>query len=273
MEHLSLTDTENLLVENYVDFLVALVEYGNMPHSTWEQEPHHFRLISGCEDPDCNAVFSLEEPLTDPVKIRQYIQKMKEYGFPWVWVLRDSENFRLMENALESHGLVKQAPSQGMIGTPKMFDLDFSEVKVSQVLTPYDLEIWLTLYENVFFQTEIPLIKQMFRKTLFEAGLNTHSPLQADIAYVDNQPVGCNLMFYSHEGEVGGFWCVGVLPNMRGKGIAKAMINARMQDMIDKKIPYAVTWLDQNGILFSNFSKLGFETKLKFTTFEVIPIL
>ena len=268
MDYLNLTDTENLLVENYVDFLIALVEYGNMPHSTWEQEPHHFRLITGCEDQEFNAVFSLEEPIVDGNKIKQYVQKMAEYGFPWIWVLKESENFQQMETALESFGLKKQIADQGMIGAPKTFSTDFPDVKVRQVQTLFDLEIWLDIYERIFFGEPAPLIKQMFRKAILEAGFNEKSPFKADIAYVNGNPVGCNLMFYSHEKTVGGFWCVGVLEEMRGKGIAKAMINVRMAEMVEKNIPYAVTWLDKNGILFSNFSKLGLETKLRLTTFE-----
>lgn len=267
MDNPILTPIENLLVENYVDLLIALVEYGNMPLSTWEQEPHHFRLVTGCEDEELNAIFSLEEPISDPTKIKHHLQKMQATGLPFNWILRDHPDFIYMETLLTECGLKKQPASQGMIGAPKLLDANFPNVRVVPVQNEHQLELWLDLYEKSFFDGPAPSSKMLFRKTLHEVGLNEKSPLQADIAFLNDEPVGCNLLFYSHNRSVGGFWCVGVLPKARGQGIAKSLINVRMQEMIDNHTPHAMTWIDQNGTLLPHFTKLGLEMKMKLNTF------
>lgn len=266
MDNPVLTPIENLLVENYVDLLIALVEHGNMPQSTWEQEPHHFRLISGCEDEEFNAIFSLEEPISDPARLKHHIQKMQEAQFPFNWVLRDHPDFLYMEAQLTELGMKKESPSQGLIGPPKVIDLK-SDVQILPVHNEHQLELWLDLYEKSFFDHPVPLMKLMFRKVLHELGLNESSPMQADIALYNDEPVGCNLMFYSHNKTVGGFWCVGTLPKARGKGVAKALIQYRMQEMIDQGIPHAVTWVDKNATLLPHFNKLGMEMKMRLNTF------
>lgn len=268
MEQATLTDLQTLLVENYVDFLIALVELGNMPHSTWEQEPHHFRLITGCEDEECNAIFSLEEPLLDPNKIKDYIAKMRAAHFPWVWMLKDTEPFHKMGELLQTFGLKSDSFSQGMIGPPQTYGRPFPGIDIAPVRTPQELELWLDVYERSFFQTEAPLCRKLFRRTLLESGLHPKSRFQPDLAYFNGELAGCNLLFYSHARKVGGFWCVGVLQEMRRRGIAQALIDSKMREMLDQHTPYALTWLDKNRFLFSNFSQLGLEPRLQLAAFE-----
>lgn len=263
MEPVTETTPENLLVEHYIKFLIALVEHGNMPASTWEEEPHLLRLVSGVEDEEFNAIFSMEEPMRDPVKIKQQIARMSSFGLPFTWVLPDHDNFRYMESLLVEQGMNKQLPSQGLIGAPKIQEIPQNEVRVMAVTNEPQIDLWLDIYQKSFFDGPLPLLKQLFYKVL----MDPESPFKADVAFLNNEPAGCNLMFYSHGGQVAGFWCTGVLPEVRGKGIAKALIHKSMEKLSFEKVPYAAVWLDQNGTLLPHFTRLELEPKIRLTCF------
>ncbi|WP_166922218.1 GNAT family N-acetyltransferase [Flavobacterium poyangense] len=199
------------------------LEYSKIDHSGW---PNKLWLRQDISENDAqNAVAILREN--------------SGLAIPY-FDIYNSDSYKI----LESKGLILKSEQVAMaLKLDQKFTLE-KNLGFKRVTTEKDAEIWADLYPNAFGYV---ISKEIL--------IQNHTRVHFYLVSLDQQPIG-TLMFYLTD-HYAGIHGLGVIPEMRRKGLAEEIMKFALNLSIDLKAEYAL--LQASAMGKDIYTRLGFE--------------
>ena len=249
------------LVDSFKAEALKVVEENTLHFwSNLDVETHYTAFstlsVSGIPHPLLNGVLRTQFP---PDKSDQFIAEtishFKWKNLPFSWCLDHRTLPQDLGKKLEAAGFSFLGPIQGMALNLQDYcrPIPFpSPIKVKPVNTTEMLRLMGQVLQ-VTYTTNAKVIQE-YTKLLENKGLTTLKPFRHFIAEYQGETVGCATLFI--EGDIGGIYNLGVMPELRKMGVAKELVYEIIQTAIDMNCRLIVLDTALTGAAL--FRKIGF---------------
>jgi GNAT superfamily N-acetyltransferase len=187
-------------------------------------------------------------------KVMQVVSRIKELNIPVLWFVTPMSNPKNLQNILKDHGFIYQNKWNAMAidlkTVPKSFNIP-EGMEIKEVLNLEELKTWTDVLVKSF---EFPEIVESYKKYFINLGtrnLNFHHYL----GIFNGKPVTSAVLFKG-EGAAGIFY-IGTMPDVRRKGIAKAMVYYILNEA--KNEGYNLSVLQASEMGYPLYKKIGFK--------------
>jgi len=204
------------------------------PHRCW----HHF-----------------EQAVNEIPTLNHNLKQLSEDCIIPLWKLQDTETEQL-EKSLQSNEFTISSEQTAMYldlnNYPVMKD---PSPLIRPIFSPQGVQVWTDIAANSFgYEIDINVIQKILQ----------HPDVHLYIIYEDNRPAATAMLFKT--GEVIGLHQLGVLPEFRGKGIARKM----MYDLINLCANTSSRYITLQASIAAErlYLQLGFTTQFKITNYQ-----
>ena len=187
------------------------------------------------------------------LNIMHVISRIKKLNISASWYVTPQSCPVNLQSLLKDHGFTYQEDWKAMAidlkTVPESFNINGIEIK--EVLSLEELKKWTDVLVKSF---EFPEIVHSYKKYFINAGLespNSHYYL----GFLNGNPVSTGVLF-NGEGAAGLFY-IGTVPEARGQGIAKNMVNYILSQA--KNRGYRICILQASKMGYPVYKKIGFK--------------
>jgi ribosomal protein S18 acetylase RimI-like enzyme len=215
-------------------------------------EPGFEMILTGISHPLGNAVIRTELGERELERWAEVVRK-RATDVPIAWFLTHARELELAP-VLERAGFASQGGAPAMVLTRLDYAAQLPSARLEEVRDERSLDVWLQVLSAVFDPSRIlePLFGAPFRRL----GFGEDSPIRGFVAYMDEKPVATSLVYFA--GEVAGVYCVGTLPEARGKGVGTAATGACVEAAFARGAKSVI--LQSSTLGLPVYEKLGFRT-------------
>jgi len=223
---------KNILLDSSPSLLVKAMEsnlhtqaplLGQMPRSTYWEEPGLKAVITALDPSECHVYQSQVQPQDVEARIKQVVERYRSQGcLPMYWQVCSSIKPVNMGEYLEKSGFHLFAQPPGM-------SVDLRQLErieklpdgfiIEPVRTDDQLRHWVNILAKVDGLSDA--LRDGFRLMFKDLGLDPEGNSQLFLGVENGVPVAGSRLFCA--GGVAGIWHVSTLPEARGKGYGTAM--------------------------------------------------
>jgi GNAT superfamily N-acetyltransferase len=227
-------------------------------HGAVEDTPAVFRFRSGLHSGFLNEVMRVD---ADPNAVPELAAEMRRWfpaGLPWRWVVGPGSSPEGLADLIEAEGFERRWPLM-----PTMtVDLDSFEVDrwasreaiVEEITDPAGMEDWLAVRRANLHLDEQTIAA--WRRAHTELGLGPGSPIRQFVGRIEGRPLAACTVFLDEPGGTAGIYHVDVVPEARGRGLAKSVTAAALGAARDLRYPLGV--LSASTLGTPVYLRLGF---------------
>lgn len=229
----------NLITAN-IENLTTLWKAASIPFNAYFENP----FFNHCEVKDSdwpNRLWFNNDLSQDDINmaIENSSVNLANLKFPY-WDIYNSNSFELMEK----NGFKLLSEQVGMsLKLEKPFTVP-DDINVKAVSNDAEAKLWAELYPKGFGY-----------RISKEIVIKTYTEINYYLAYYQNQPAGTAIVWNTK--GISGIHGVGVVPEMRRKGLAKGIMNFLLNNSIESNAEYAT--LQSSPMGKNIYLKLGFE--------------
>ena len=232
------------------------------------EDGYMIKVVSSIPDSTFNGVWATN---LNPANVDDKIRETKRFfdsigNTHWRWRVTLTSKPSNLGERLEAQGFTRVGEgSPGMaINLSSMKD-DFPKPPNFVVKHVEDSETYKTYLDVLFRSFGFPeAIALAGRDVGLKAGIPSFPPRRAYIGYLEGKPVATSYLFLRL--GVAGIYCVGTLPEARGKGIGTEMTLAPLREAAD--IGYKVGILQSTKMGFGVYRRIGFETYCQIVSYK-----
>ncbi len=186
--------------------------------------------------------------------IMHVISRIKELNIHVLWFVSPMSHPRNLGNILKDHGLTYRNEWKAMAVDLETVTESFNipeGIEIKEVLNLEELKIWTDILVKSF---EFPEIVESYKKYFINAGLeglNFHYYL----GFLNGKPVTTDVLFNGE--KAAGLFYIGTVPEARGQGIAKTMVNYLLSESKNKG--YSISILQASEMGYPLYKKIGFK--------------
>lgn len=175
----------------------------------------------------------------DVIDIRKTMQDNAGLVLPY-WDIFGTKSYEI----LEAYGFEVKSEQVAMaLKLDRKFELQ-NNLSFKKIDNQHDAKIWSDLYPNAFGYV---ISKEIL--------IHNHDNVHFYLASLDNQPIGTFMLFQTQHNI--GIHGVGVIPEMRRKGLAEEIMKFALNLSIDLQADYALLQASVMGKAI--YTRLGFE--------------
>jgi GNAT superfamily N-acetyltransferase len=188
------------------------------------------------------------------LNIMHVISRIKKLNISASWYVTPQSCPVNLQSLLKDHGFTYKEDWKAMAidlkTVPESFNIP-KGIEIKEVLSLEELKKWTDVLVKSF---EFPEIVHSYKKYFINAGLespNSHYYL----GFLNGNPVSTGVLF-NGEGAAGLFY-IGTVPEARGQGIAKNMVNYLLSQA--KNRGYLICILQASQMGYPVYKKIGFK--------------
>lgn len=238
-------DAERILRDCFFSF-------GQYPQATRIDEPRVAGVISGIPVPFFNGIAATN--IEDDRDIDRITAMFRERQAPFRWWLTPSTRPSDLEAKLLARGFHHTYDANGMVAELAKVDFDAPpprELTIQRVANARQFDAWIDVFAETF---DIPPhVCAIWRDAYTVFGFDdiwVHY-----VGYLDEKPVTITSLLMAE--DLGGIYCVGTIPEARGRGVGRALTLAAMKEAKERGATRAV--LQSSDMGYGVYRAIGFE--------------
>lgn len=219
-------------------------------------------LSTGIPAPDFNLAYLLPSPRDPARAVAVAVEHFAPSGLPWTLMALEPHDSTAVDAVAAAAGLRRNHPWPGMVLTPESGHPPTAPANLS-ISTVESETTWHTFLTTLAHGYGVPA---HLLELIDTPAWLTMPDLTPYLAWLDGQPVGTAMRFFSH--GIGGIQAVSTLPEQRGKGIGAALTWHAAHDT--QGMHQIASALQSSALGFNVYQRIGYRHVLDAPTWTPV---